>query len=326
MISPSHQTFYHGKDDHNPPNCDHFSNFTTDGYIVFKVSSKGCGEFTKVQDAIDAIPPSSQVKNLILIDFGIYMERVLVPSNKMNIVMQGMGYLSTSIEWNNTAASSNGTFDSFSVGIFGDSFKAFNISFKNNAPAPNPGAKDEQGLALRVSGDKVAFFGCGFYGNQDTLLDQQGRHFYKECFIEGSIDFIFGNARSLYQDCTIHSVAKENTVGCITANGKESINNQTGFAFVNCVIRGISKVWLGRAWRPYSTVVFSRTYMSRVVSLDGWNDMGNPTSQRTVYYGEHRCYGPGANHSQRVPYAKQLSDVEAAPFTSIKFIDGDQWL
>ncbi|KAH0852186.1 hypothetical protein HID58_017562 [Brassica napus] len=85
MISPSQQTFYHGKDDHNPPNCDHFSNFTTNGYLVFRVSSKGCGVFTKVQDAIDAITPSSQVKNLILIDFGIYMERVLVPSNKMNL-------------------------------------------------------------------------------------------------------------------------------------------------------------------------------------------------------------------------------------------------
>ena len=73
MISPSQQTFYHGKDDHNPPNCDHFSNFTTNGYLVFRASSKGRGDFTKVQDAIDAITPSSQVKNLILIDFGIYM-------------------------------------------------------------------------------------------------------------------------------------------------------------------------------------------------------------------------------------------------------------
>lgn len=73
MISPSQQTFDHGKDDHNPTNCDHLSNFTTNGYLVFKVSSKGCRDFTKVQDAIDAITPSRQVKNLILIDFGIYM-------------------------------------------------------------------------------------------------------------------------------------------------------------------------------------------------------------------------------------------------------------
>nr|VDD05949.1 unnamed protein product [Brassica oleracea] len=85
MISPSQQTFDHGKDDHNPTNCDHLSNFTTNGYLLFKVSSKGCRDFTKVQDAIDAITPSSHVKNLILIDFGIYMERVLVPSNKMNL-------------------------------------------------------------------------------------------------------------------------------------------------------------------------------------------------------------------------------------------------
>jgi len=68
---------------------------------------------------------------------------------------------------------------------------------KNTAPAPNPGAVDAQAVALKVVGDKAAFYGCGFYGNQETLLDQEGRHFFKGCFIEGSIDFIFGNGRSL---------------------------------------------------------------------------------------------------------------------------------
>ncbi|CAA0375081.1 unnamed protein product [Arabidopsis thaliana] len=312
---------------HHPSKCDHLSKFPTKGFtMVLKVSLNGCGRFKRVQDAIDASIGSSQSKTLILIDFGIYRERFIVHENKNNLVVQGMGYSRTSIEWNNTTASSNGTFSSFSVAVFGEKFTAYNISFKNTAPAPNPGAVDAQAVALKVVGDKAAFYGCGFYGNQDTLLDQEGRHFFKGCFIEGSIDFIFGNGRSLYEDCTLHSIAKENTIGCITANGKDTLKDRTGFVFVNCKITGSARVWLGRAWRPYARVIFSKTYMSRVVSLDGWNDMGDPKTQRTVYYGEHRCYGPGANHSKRVTYAKLLSDVEAAPFTNISFIDGEEWL
>ncbi|XP_019100769.1 PREDICTED: putative pectinesterase 14 [Camelina sativa] len=250
------------------PKCAKFSKFPTKGYsMVFKVSLQGCGRFTKIQDAINASIGSTVTKTLILIDFGIYRERVFVPKNKNNLVMQGMGFLRTSIEWNNTASSSHGTSESFSVALYGDQFTAKNISFKNTSPAPNPGA-----------------------------------------------------------DCIIHSVAKENTIGCITANGRNTLRDRTGFVFVNCQIKGSAKVWLGRAWRPYSRVVFSKTYMSKVVSLDGWNDMEHHSSQKTVYYGEHRCYGPGVNHSQRVPYGKQLTDSEAAPFTNISFIDGDQWL
>lgn len=70
---------------------------------------------------------------------------------------------------------------------------------QNVAPAPDPGDVGGQAVALRVSGDQSAFYGCGFYGAQDTLNDDQGRHYFKECFIQGSIDFIFGNGRSLYE-------------------------------------------------------------------------------------------------------------------------------
>ncbi|KAL1190725.1 putative pectinesterase 14 [Cardamine amara subsp. amara] len=105
---------------HHPPKCDHFSSFPNKGYsLVLKVSLEGCGSFTKIQDAIDASNISSPTKTLIIVDYGIY-----------NFVMQGMGYSITSIEWNSTYTSSNGTSESLSVAVLADNFTAYNISFK----------------------------------------------------------------------------------------------------------------------------------------------------------------------------------------------------
>uniref|UniRef100_A0A0E0LSC6 Pectinesterase n=1 Tax=Oryza punctata TaxID=4537 RepID=A0A0E0LSC6_ORYPU len=289
------------------------------------------------------------LRNVLLLKLNCCSEKVTVPATKPNITFQGQGFDLTAISWNDTANSSHGTFYSGSVSVFATGFVAKNISFINVAPIPRPGDVGAQAVALRIGGDQAAFWGCGFFGAQDTLHDDRGRHYFKECFIQGSIDFIFGDARSLYENCRVISIADpvpagvRTITGSVTAHARESEDDNTGYSFVNCSIGGTGRIWLGRAWRPYSTVVFAYTSMSDIIASEGWNDWNDPSrdqyaffscsvsivtckTKRTVFYGEFRCTGDGSNLSDRVPYAQKLSDVQVLPYLNTSFIDGDRWL
>ncbi|KAF6137962.1 hypothetical protein GIB67_041835 [Kingdonia uniflora] len=310
----------------------HFPPPDTNTTAFFCVDPNGCCNFTTVQSAVDAVGVNSPKRSIVWINTGIYFEKVLVPKTKPNVTFQGQGFETTAIMWNDTANSANGTFYSGSVQVYATNFIAKNISFMNVAPMPGPGAVGAQAVAMRISGDEAAFWGCGFFGAQDTLHDDRGRHYFKDCFIQGNIDFIFGNARSFYENCELVSIATpvppgaKNINGAVTAHGRASNDDNTGFSFVNCTVGGTGRIWLGRAWRPFSRVVFAFTSMTDIIAPEGWNDFNDPTRDQTIFYGEHNCSGVGANVTLRAPYVQKLNETQASPFLNVSFIDADQWL
>ncbi|CAK9872176.1 unnamed protein product, partial [Sphagnum jensenii] len=294
--------------------------------VMIGVDKWGYSNFSTVQAAIDAVPPNNKRRVIIFISPGIYEERVEIPSNKPFITFQGAGRSVTLItgnsaarDWKREFSSAQGTFHSCVVGVNADHFIARNISFQNTAPHPVPGAAGWQAVALRATGDFAAFYGCGFYGAQDTLYDHKGRHYFHDCYIEGSIDFVFGRGQSLYVGCTLHSI---DNYGSLTAQKRSDSKDRSGFSFVNCTVTGSSPHLLGRAWGPYSRVVYAYTYMENSIIPFGWSNWNDAYREETVYYGQYKCYGPGANENARVAWSHELADEEAQPFLNLSFIDG----
>ncbi|VAH35426.1 unnamed protein product [Triticum turgidum subsp. durum] len=180
------------------------------------------------------------------------------------------------------------------------------VTRENTAPAPMPGMQGGQAVAFRVSGDKAFFFGCGFYGAQDTLCDDAGRHYFRDCYIEGSIDFIFGNGRSLYKDCELHSTARR--FGSVAAHGRQGPCERT-------------------AMGQYSRIVYAYTYFDNVIAPGGWDDWDhNSNKSMTAFFGMYKNWGPGADAVHGVPWARELDYFTARPFLGKSFVNGFHWL
>ncbi|XP_077217537.1 pectinesterase QRT1-like [Tasmannia lanceolata] len=297
---------------------------------VIVVAKDGTGDSKTVQGAIDLVPNYNAERVKIFIQPGIYREKVIVPITKPYVTFIGNQTSNTVISWNSRASDRGsdgqiiGTLSSASVAIESDYFCAQGITFENTAPNALPGAVGMQAVALRVSGDKAMIFRCRILGSQDTLFDHHGRHYFYKSYIEGSIDFIFGKGRSLYQGCTLHAIS--NSYGAITASDRNSSSEDAGFSFLNCNLKGSGSFYLGRAWGRYARVVYSYCNLDGIIIPQGWNDWGDPSRRGTVLFGEFQCRGRGASSKDRVSWAKALSYEEAKPFLSRNFIDGDQWL
>ncbi|KAK9079954.1 hypothetical protein SSX86_001629 [Deinandra increscens subsp. villosa] len=301
------------------------------GHRNITVDINGYGDYTTVQAAVDSVSTNNRKNILIHISAGVYVEKVVVPACKPYITFQGDGKETTAIEWHDRASDRGPdgqqlrTYQTASVIVYATYFSARNISFKNTAPAPMPGMHGWQAAAFRISGDKAYFSGCGFYGAQDTLCDDAGRHYFKECYIEGSIDFIFGNGRSMYKNCELHSIAKR--FGSIAAHDRRTPDDKSGFAFVGCRVTGTGPLYVGRAMGQYSRIVYSYTYFDDVVAHGGWDDWDHTGNKsKTAYFGVYRCWGPGAAAVRGVSWARDLNYDSAHKFLAKSFVNGRHWI
>ncbi|GLT98833.1 hypothetical protein SLE2022_163130 [Rubroshorea leprosula] len=294
------------------------------GVKVITVRKDGIGDFKTVTEAVNSIPCGNTKRVVVWIGSGEYWEKITINRTKNFVTFYGDPNNMPKIVYNGTAAQF-GTVYSATVAVESDYFVAVNIAFVNSAPIPD-GKVGQQAVAIRISGDKAAFHKCKFIGYQDTLCDDRGRHFFKDCFIRGTVDFIFGNGKSLYLNTTIQSVAKD--CGVITAQARERVDDDSGFTFLFCNIIGVgnSSTYLGRAWKERPRVVFAKTYMGTIIKEEGWSDNSHPDRDQTVYYGEYKCSGPGSVSSARAKFAKILSDEEVKPFMSMSYIHGSNWL
>ncbi|GAA0161416.1 hypothetical protein Leryth_014594 [Lithospermum erythrorhizon] len=270
------------------------------------VDISGHGDYVRIQDAINAVPSGNSRRVYITVRPGVYKEKIVVSKDKRYITLSGVNENNTIVTWSD----GGDIYQSPTFTVFAPDFVARRLTIENKH------GRGEKSVALRVSADRVAFYACRILGYQDTLLDDRGRHYYKNCLIEGATDFICGNGASTFEKCHLHSVSSGK--GAITAHHRTSPSEDTGFTFVNCTITGGKMALLGRPWGPYARVIFAKTYMSGGISPQGWGDWGEPSRQRTAYFGEFANYGPGAKTSGRVSWTKTLSRNQVEPYLRLE--------
>lgn len=277
------------------------------------VALDGSGTYRTVQEAVDAVPNQSQKPVTIFIKAGTYREKLVVPPLKTNIRLVGAGAATTVITYNDHTgdAAGHNTYSSHSVLVQGNDFAAENLTFENTA-----GYTAGQAVALHVEADRCAFTNCRMVGNQDVLFlaTDHTRQYFRDCYIEGTTDFIFGASTAVFDRCTIRS--KKNSF--ITAASTPA-QQPFGFVFLNCKLTADTalarKVYLGRPWRPHARVVYLNTEMGAHITPAGWENWKNPANEKTAYFAEYKSTGPGAAPRARVPWARQLTAREARQYT-----------
>ncbi|KAK1549719.1 hypothetical protein Q3G72_006714 [Acer saccharum] len=298
------------------------------------VAKDGTGNFTTITEAVEAAPNSSTTRIVIYIKAGAYFENVEVVRKKTMLTFIGDGIGKTIVKASRNVVDGWTTFRSATVAVVGNEFIAKGITFENSA-----GPSKHQAVALRSGSDFSAFYQCSFVGYQDTLYVHSLRQFYRECDIYGTVDFIFGNAAVVFQNCNLYArKPAENQKNMFTAQGREDPNQNTGISILNCKIAAAAdlipnqtnfKTYLGRPWKEYSRTVIMRSNIGDLVDPAGWLEWNGTFALSTLYYGEYMNRGPGSNTSGRVTwpgYRVINSSTEANQFTVEGFLQGSEWL
>jgi len=300
------------------------------------VAQDGSGNYKTIQEAVNAVRDLGQQQVTIYIKKGVYHEKLVIPSWKTKISLIGESADNTIItnnDYSGKAVPGNkdafgkdkmSTYTSYTVLVQGDDFRAEGLTIANTA------GRVGQAVALHVEADRCVFVNCSLLGNQDTLYLAKGnsRQFYKDCYIEGTTDFIFGEATVVFERCTIKSLTNSYVTAAATTP-----RQAYGLVFLNCKLiadTGVAKVYLGRPWRPYAKTVFIDTEMGTHIVPEGWNpwkgDAMFPDKEKTAFYAEYGSRGAGSNTSKRVVWSKQLTKSEVKQYTIKNILSGaDGW-
>ena len=305
------------------------------------VAADGTGDYYSIQRAIDVAPVTGAV---ISVAPGTYREVLTI--NKPHIVLRGP-YEDASksvVVADKSAGTAGGTLFSATVNVLADDFRAENISFVNDYNRTHAQLQQgSQAVALLTRGDRGIFANVRILGNQDTLYAGVGectgsgaerscpvaRQYFEHCFVEGNVDFIFGDSKAVFDHCVIRS--NQHFEGFITAQSRSYTGQDSGFVFRDCRLEaapGVGNVYLGRPWRPYATVIYLNTWMDAHIVPAGWREWhpGETDSLPTASYAEFQSSGPGADPSKRESHASQLTPQQADKFEPENFLRGtDGW-
>lgn len=298
------------------------------------VAKDGSGQFKSINDAINNAPPKNDATYVIKIKAGVYNEYVIVPKKMNHIVFIGDGPTKTKITGNKNYIDGIGTFQTATVAIEGEHFIARDIGFENTA-----GANKHQAVALRVSADYAIFYNCAIDAYQDTLYTHAYRQYYRDCSISGTIDFIFGDASAVFQNCKmIVRKPLENQACMVTAQGRTEHRGVGGIVLQNCeilpaadlkTVNPPTKVFLGRPWKEYARTLIMQSYIDGFIAPEGWAPWNGNFALDTLWYAEYQNRGSGSDISKRVNwkgYLKNISPQEANKFTAGVYIQGDEWI
>ncbi|MCC3158316.1 pectinesterase family protein [Hymenobacter sp. 15J16-1T3B] len=292
------------------------------------VAKDGSGTYATVQAAVNAAPAGRTTPWVIFIKNGKYREKLTVPASKPFLQLVGESVANTFITWNDA---NTPTFpgNSSTVIVNASDFSALNISFENSF------GESPQALAMYTTGDRIAFKNCRFLGGQDTMQLNSGvgnRNYFKDCYIDGVVDFIFGSARGVFETCMIYPKTRQNggSLGYITAANTQP-GQPYGFVFRNCTIlnnRGVTTYTLGRPWqndagstatdRSHTKVVWLNATMGSTIRPVGWQLWDAGTVPSVITYAEYKSRDFSGNLvdvSQRIAWSQQLTDADTAQYT-----------
>ncbi|GLU08414.1 hypothetical protein SLE2022_253280 [Rubroshorea leprosula] len=297
------------------------------------VAKDGSGKYKTINEAIKDIPKKGNKTFVIYIKQGVYEEQVNLVKSHTNVMFLGDGPTKTKITGSLNWADGTGTYKTATVGIAGDNFMAKDIGFENSA-----GAIKHQAVALRVSGDKAIFYNCQMDGYQDTLYAHNHRQFYRDCTITGTIDFIFGDSPSFFQNCKIIVRKPLPNQQCIvTAQGRIEKRQVSAIVLQNCTISGDpeyiplkdkNRAYLGRPWKAFSRTIIMQSQIDDIIAPEGFLPWAGDFALNTLLYVEYNNRGPGAEQSKRVTWKgiKKYSADMIQKYTAARFFGGDSWI